>query len=195
MIDPLIILIILAAVLILPLVWLIANYNRLARLQQHIRESWSGIDVELKRRYDLIPNLVNTVKGYAAHERETLEKVIELRNRAAANHGTAAAQAVDESAMLLCLKRLFAVVENYPQLKADAHFLALQRELANTEDRIAAARRFFNANVREMNQLCAAFPTNMVASAFGFEPWTYFELDSSAERIVPRVEWQATGSP
>jgi LemA protein len=186
--DPIIVfLIVFAAVTILPLVWLIANYNRLARVQQHIRESWSGIDVELKRRYELIPNLVNTVKGYAAHERETLESVIALRNRAMANHGPAASQAVDESALLICLKRLFALVENYPQLKADAHFLALQQELANTEDRIAAARRFFNANVREMNQLCHSFPTNLLASAFGFSAGSYFELDSGAERIVPRV--------
>ncbi len=181
-------LIILAVFLLVPLAWLIANYNRLARVRQHIRESWSDIDVEMKRRYELIPNLVETVKGYASHERDTLERVIELRNRAAANHGDPASQAVDESALMLGVKQLFAVVENYPRLRADANFLALQKELANSEDRIAAARRFFNGNVREMNQLCQTFPTNLIASWFGFRTSEFFELESQAERVVPRVE-------
>src|SRR5688500_17626296 len=142
-----------------------ATFNRLVRVRQHIGESWSDIDVELKRRYDLIPNLVESVKGYAAHERGVLEEVVALRNRAAANHGSASEQAVDESALTLGVKQLFAVAESYPQLRADAHFLALQEELAVTEDRLAAARRFFNGNVRELNQLCDSFPTNIVASA------------------------------
>lgn len=187
--EPFIPILIIGAVLLLPLIWLIANYNRMARVRQHIRESWSGIDVELKRRYELVPNLVETVKGYAKHERETLEKVIELRNRAAANHGSAASQAVDESALMMGLKQLFAIAEAYPQLKADQHFLALQKELANTEDRIAAARRFFNANVREMNQLCQTFPTNLIASWFGFAVEDFFQLDSAAERVVPRTQF------
>lgn len=174
--------------LMIPLIWVIVNYNRMARVREHIRESWSDIDVELKRRYDLIPNLVNTVKGYATHERETLEEVIKLRNQAASNHGSASSQAVDESALMIGLKRLFVVVENYPQLRADAHFLALQTELSLTEDRIAAARRFFNANVREMNQLCQTVPTNIIANMFGFEGGDYFELDSAAERVVPTVD-------
>jgi LemA protein len=172
------------------LIWLIATYNRFARLRQHIKESWSDIDVELKRRYDLIPNLVNTVKGYAAHEQDVLAKVIELRNKAVNNHDAAASQAVDESALMIGMKQLFAVAEHYPQLKADVNFLALQKELALTEDRIAAARRFFNANVREMNQLCQMFPTSMVASMFGFQGGTFFELTSEAERVVPRVEME-----
>ncbi len=180
-------LLVLGAVVLLPLVWLIANYNRFVRLGQHISESWSDVDVELKRRYDLIPNLVETVKGYAAHERTVLERVVELRNRAAANNGPAAEQAVDESALNLGMKQLFVVAENYPQLKADAHFLAMQQELAVTEDRLAAARRFFNGNVRELNQLCQSFPTNLLAGLFGFERKTYFELSSDAERVVPRV--------
>ena len=117
-----------------------------------------------------------------------LERVIELRNRALANHGTAGEQSVDETALQFGVKQLFAVVEGYPQLKADAHFLALEQELANCEDRIAAARRFFNANVRDMNQLCETFPSNLVAGMFGFERATYFELSSEAERVVPRVE-------
>jgi LemA protein len=181
------VLIIFAGVAVLMLVWLIATYNRLVSVGQHIRESWSGIDVELKRRYDLIPNLVETVKGYAAHERSVLEEVVRLRNRAAANHGPAGEQAVDEAALALGVKRLFAVAESYPQLKADAHFLALQEELAITEDRLAAARRFFNGNVREMNQLVESFPTNLIAGMFGFDRGSYFELSSEAERVVPRV--------
>lgn len=192
--EPLIVLGIFAAIVILPLVWLIANFNRFARVRQHIRESWSDIEVELKRRYDLIPNLVETVRGYAKHEREVLETVIQLRNKAMANHGTASGQAVDETALAIGVKRLFAVTEAYPTLRADAHFLALQQELANTEDRIAAARRFFNANVREINQLCDSFPTNLLASAFGFERATYFELTSEAERVVPRIDLAAQAS-
>lgn len=173
--------------IVLPLIWVIAHYNRFTRLRQHIRESWSDIDVELKRRYELIPNLVATVKGYAAHERETLDKVAQLRSRAMVPHSGPAAQAADESALLIGLKQLMIVAEAYPELKADAHFLALQRELADTEDRIAAARRFYNGNVREMNQLCQSFPTNLLAQAFGFHTTDYFELDSAAERVAPRV--------
>lgn len=185
---------IIAAVLLLPIVWAVATFNRLVRLRQHIRESWSGIDVELKRRYDLIPNLVEIVKGYAAHERQVLERVVELRNRAAGNQGAADAQAVDESALMRQVGRLFALVESYPDLKADRHFLELQNELANTEDRIAATRRFYNANVREMNQLCEMFPTSIIASMFGFAPESYFELASDAERVVPRVAMAYPGS-
>lgn len=171
----------------LVLLWALLTFNRFVSLRAHLRESWADIDVELKRRYELIPNLVAAVKGYAGHERGVLERLVELRNKAMANHGTAASQAVDESAMLIGLKRLFAVVEAYPQLKADQHFLALQKELANTEDRIAAARRFFNANVRDLNVLRAQFPTSAIGRMFGFETGTFFELDNEAERVVPRV--------
>jgi len=177
-----------AVVLLLPLIYVLVIYNRLVSLRQHVAESWSDIDVELKRRYELIPNLVATVKGYAAHERETLEKVIALRNAAEANHGSATSQAKDETALMLGVKQLFALVESYPQIKADAHFLELQRELALTEDRIAAARRFFNANTREMRQLCQTIPSSLVASMFSFKPGEYFELGSEAERVTPRVE-------
>jgi len=188
-VEPLfIVLIVIGAVLLVPIIWLIATYNRFVGLRQHIKESWSDIDVELKRRYDLVPNLVETVKGYAKHERETLEMVVEARNRAVASHGSATEQAVDESAMLIGLKKLFVLAEAYPELKADAHYLALQKELSLTEDRIAASRRFYNANVREMNQLRQAFPTNVVAGMFGFQEGSFFELSSEAERVVPRVE-------
>ena len=178
---------VIGVVVLIPLVWFIATFNRFVRLRQHIKESWSDIDVELKRRYDLIPNLVETVKGYAAHERGVLERVIELRNKAAANNGPAASQALDESALLVGLKQVFVVAEAYPKLKADTNYLALQKELANTEDRIAAARRFFNGNVREMNALGQQFPTNIIGSMFKFEQGTFFELSSEAERVVPRV--------
>ena len=180
-------LIVIGGIFVLVLIFVVANYNRLARVRQHIAESWSNIDVEMKRRYELIPNLVQTVKGYAAHEREVLEMVIELRNRASESHGTATQQAVDESALQIGMKRLFAVAENYPDLKADTHFLALQTELANTEDRIAATRRFYNGNVREMNQLCQQFPSNLIASTFGFSEADFFEIANDAERVVPRV--------
>jgi LemA protein len=179
--------IILGVATALPVIWLILIYNRFVKTRQHVRDSWAGIDVELKRRYDLIPNLVDTVKGYASHEKETLQQVIDLRNRAVASTGSAESQARDEQALLLGLRGLFARVEAYPQLKADTNFRMLQDELANTEDRIAAARRFYNGNVRDMNQLCQSFPTNLVAGLFGFGPETYFELSSEAERVVPRV--------
>jgi LemA protein len=172
----------------LVLVWFLATYNRLVGLRNHIQESWSGIDVELKRRYDLIPNLVSTVQGYARHEKETLAQVIALRDRASHNHGSPASQGVDESALMLGLKRVFALAESYPQLRSDAHFLALQEELSITEDRIAAVRRFFNGNVREMRHLCQQFPSSLVASGFGFEVPTFFELSDEAERVVPRVD-------
>ena len=170
------------------LIWLIATYNRFVRLRQHLKESWADIDVELKRRYELIPNLVATVKGYAAHEKEVLEQVTALRNRAAANRGSAASQAVDESALMLGVRKLFAVVEGYPDLKASTGFMALQEQLGETEDRIAAARRFFNGNVRDMNTLRESFPSSIVAGMFNFEAGTFFELESEAERVVPRVD-------
>ncbi len=181
-------LIVVGGIVLLVLVWAIATYNRLISLRVHMRESWADIDVELKRRYDLIPNLVETVKGYATHERETLERVVQLRNAAAANTGAYDSQASDESALMVGMKGLFALAEAYPDLKADGQFLELQNELALTEDRIAASRRFFNANVRDLNQLCEMFPTSLIARGFGVEREGFFELESEAERVVPRVE-------
>lgn len=189
------ILLIAGLVVLLPLIWLIATFNRLSRTRQHIKESWADIDVELKRRYDLIPNLVETVKGYAAHEKATFERIAELRAKAQAAHSSVGEHAADESSLLLGLKQLFVICERYPTLKADAHFTSLQQELALTEDRIAAARRFFNANVREMNQLCLTVPTNIVAGMFGFREQTFFELSSEAERVVPRFASAAHTQP
>ena len=180
-------------VLLVPIVWWIVTYNRFVRLKHGVKESWADIDVELKRRYELVPNLVETVKGYARHERETLERVVALRNTAMNNHGPAASQAKDENALLSGMKTLFAVAEAYPQLKSDANFRALQEELAVTEDRIAAARRFFNGNVRDLRNLRESFPTSIVASAMGIEEPTFFELDDQNERIVPRIDLAARG--
>lgn len=185
--QALIALVVIAAVALVPLVWFIATYNRFVALRQHVRESWRNIDIELKRRYELVPNLVATVKGYADHEQGVLAMVTELRSKALASVGPAQSQAADESRLQLGLRQLFAVAEGYPALKADAHFRSLQQELANTEDRIAAARRYYNANVRDLNQLCRSFPASLVASVAGAEPATYFELSDQAERVVPRV--------
>jgi LemA protein len=183
--EPLILLLLLPAGLFL--IWALAIYNRLVRLRQHVRESWSDIDVQLKRRHDLIPNLVATVKGYATHESDVLEKLIRLRADAMRGVASPRNSAQAEVPLAAGLASLFAVAERYPQLKADAHYGALQRELAETEDRIGAARRFFNANVRDYNSLCEQFPSTLVAGMGSFRPMDFFELDDAAERVVPRV--------
>jgi LemA protein len=183
-----IVLAVVAVVVLAPLAWWIAVHNRFVRLRHAVTESWADIDVELKRRYELIPNLVATVKGYAAHEASLLTRVAKLRATAMHNHGSASSQAKDENALLAGLRSLFAVAESYPQLRSDAGFRALQDELAVTEDRIAAARRFFNGNVRELRNLREQFPTSLVASAMRIEEPTFFELDDANERIVPRVD-------
>jgi LemA protein len=169
-------------VVLLLLFWAVANYNYLVRVRNHCRESWSDIDTELKRRYDLIPNLVETVKGYAQHERETLAAVTEARTRAVASTGAPASQARDENVLVGTLRQLFAVSERYPDLKANANFLKLQAELANTEDRIQAARRFYNANVRDLNTRIQVFPSSLIAALFGFRPLDYFEIDDVGVR-------------
>ena len=171
----------------LVLIWAVATYNTLVLLRQHCRESWSGIDTELRRRYNLIPNLVATVKGYAAHEREVLQAVTEARNRAAASTGSPQSQAKDENVLAGTLRQLFAVSEGYPDLKASENFLALQEELANTEDRIQAARRFYNANVRDINTRVEVFPSNLIAGAFKFTKEEFFEIDHAHVRAVPKI--------
>ena len=182
------VLIIFAFVFLLPLLWAMVQYNSLVSLRNYIRESWSNVDTELKRRYDLIPNLVATVKGYAAHEREVLERVTELRNRCAANNGPVGEQARDENQLVAALKQMFVVVENYPQLKADQHFVKLQQELINTEDRIQAARRFYNGNVRDYRNKCETFPSAIIASMFSFKPEEFFSVPPSVKE-VPNVEF------
>ena len=172
----------------LTLIWIIAIYNTLVRLRQHLKDSWAGIETELRRRYDLIPNLVETVKGYAAHERQVFESVTEARTRAVGSSGSPASQAADENMLVRGLRSLLAVSEGYPELKASENFLELQRELANTEDRIQAARRFFNGNVRDYRNKCETFPSNLIASSFGFQPQDYFNVDP-AVRAVPSAEF------
>lgn len=172
---------------LLVLVWGFATFNRFVKLRNHTRESWAGIGVELQRRYDLIPNLVEAVKGYAAHERETLERVVELRKTAIASTGPAEQQAVDERALESVLTRLLAIAEAYPDLKADQNFRELQDELVNTEDRLAATRRFYNANVRDYETLRQMFPTSVIAGIGGFTPLGYFELTDERAREAPRV--------
>lgn len=169
------------------LIWVIAIYNRFVSVRQHLKESWSDVDVELKRRYNLIPNIVNTVKGYAQHEKSLLEAVTAARTAAMDNTGRPDRQSGDEQALVQQMQRLMAVAENYPDLKADGNFLSLQEELANTEDRIAASRRFYNGNVRELNRLCRVFPSNLLAGIFGFEEQGFFELDEKSERAAPSV--------
>jgi LemA protein len=175
-------------ILLLVLIWFIANYNALVRLRQHCRESWSGIDTELKRRYELIPNLVETVKGYAAHEREVLQAVVEARGRAVASTGSPAEQAADENVLIGAVRQLLVVSEGYPELRASRNFLALQQELANTEDRIQAARRFYNANVRDLNTRIEVFPSNLVAGMFGFQCVQFFEIEDAVVRRPPVVD-------
>lgn len=171
-----------AVLVLLVLIWAVATYNALVRLRQFCAESWSSIDTELKRRYDLVPNLVETVRGYAAHERAVLEHVVQARSAAVASQGSPQAQARDENALVASLRQVLIVSENYPQLKASDNFLALQRELANTEDRIQAARRFYNANVRDLNSRIGVFPSNIIAGMFSFQPAEFFEIDEAVQR-------------
>lgn len=179
--------ILLGAAILVPVVWFIATVNRFVHLRNLIRESWSNVDVVLRRRYDLIPNLVETVKGYMKHERDALESVIAARNRAAANHGRIREQAADENTLVQSTNGLLALVEKYPDLKASESFLQLQRELVNTEDRIAAARRFYNANVREHNTLREQFPSMIVARLMKREEEDFFEVEDLAVRMNPQI--------
>jgi LemA protein len=183
--NPIAIIVIIAAIG-LPLLYVIVAYNSLVALRNHIKDAWANIDTELKRRYDLIPNLVETTKGYAKHERETLEKVIDLRNQCKANNGSPAQQAATERQLVTGLNSLFALAENYPDLKANANFQQLQQELANTEDRIQSARRFFNGNVRDYRNKTQSFPTNIIAGILGFPPeeGEFFEVEPTQREAV-----------
>jgi LemA protein len=181
-------LIVLGVIILLPIVYVILTYNTLVALRNYISDAWGNIDTELKRRYDLIPNLVATVKGYAAHEREVFERVTQLRAQCMANNGTVNEQAVTENELVGALQKLLAVVENYPKLKADQNYLELQRELVNTENRIQAARRFFNGNVRDYRNKCDTFPSSIIAGMFGFEKKDFFNVDPSV-RDVPKADF------
>lgn len=184
-----IVLLVLLAVVLVALVWGVATYNGFVRLRNLVQEAWRQIDVELHRRHDLIPNLVEAVKGYAAHERAVFEEVTAARAAAAAPGSSPAEQAAQENQLTAALGRLFAVAEAYPQLRASENFMALQAELTNTEDRIAAGRRFYNANVRRLNTKVETFPPNIVARWFGFTRAEYFETEDPAVRAAPRVDF------
>jgi LemA protein len=183
------VLIAVAVLILVPTIYVVAIYNRLVNLKYLIRNAWSNIDTELKRRYDLIPNLVETVKGYATHEKDVLERVTSARANAVASTGSPASQARDENELVHALRQMFAVVEGYPQLKANQHFLALQEELINTENRIQAARRFYNGNVKDLNSLIGQVPSNLVANMANFKPAEFFEIEDVQARQPVAVKF------
>nr|MBD3359298.1 LemA family protein [Candidatus Buchananbacteria bacterium] len=168
--------------------WLIAVYNSLIKSRNRVEEAWSDIDVQLKRRYDLIPNLIETVKGYASHEKETFQKVTEARSQAMGAE-TIEEKTQAENMLSETLKSLFAVAENYPDLKASQNFLKLQDELTDTENKIQAARRFYNGNVRDFNTKIQIFPNNLIAGMLGFKKYDFFEVETEQEKEVPKVKF------
>lgn len=168
---------VLIAVVAVVALWLVGVYNGLVKTNVRVDEAWSDITVQLKRRYDLIPNLVKTVKGYAKHEKETLENVTKMRNMAVNATGSPQEQAQAENQFTGALKSLFAVAENYPDLKANENFVELQRELTDTENKIQASRRFYNGAVRDLNTKIQVFPTNIFAGMLGFVKREFFEVE------------------
>ena len=191
-----VIVIVLAAVALLVLVWAVLIFNRLIRQRNQVQAAWAQVDVQLRRRHDLIPNLVETVKGYAAHERATLEAVVAARQGAVDAQQAGAApgqQAQKENVLTQTLGRLFALAEAYPDLKANQNFLALQNELTSTEDRIAAGRRYYNATVRELNTKVETIPTNFIAGVANVERADYFEEENEQVRSAPSVSFGSSG--
>jgi LemA protein len=182
--------IVIVAIIVIAVIYVIATFNSLIRLQQRADEGFSDIDVQLKRRHDLIPNLVETVKGYAAHERQTLENVTAARAAAVAATGPEA-QAQAENQLTGALRQLFAVAENYPDLKASRNFLELQNEITDTEDKIQAARRFYNMTVRDLNIKVQSFPSSVIANQRGISKREFFELEEPSDREVPAVSFGA----
>jgi LemA protein len=171
-------------------VWIIYVYNALVSLRNRTREAWADIEVQLKRRYDLIPNLVNTVKGYAAHESTAFEKVTEARSKAMGASGPTPAHAQAENMLTGALKSVFAIAEAYPELKANTNFLDLQRELSDTENKIQAARRFYNGNVRDLNTKMEVFPSNLIANMFHFTKMDFFDVaDNDAAQKPVEVKF------
>ncbi len=195
--DPLtwlavIVLIILIVIVVAIGLYLVVLYNGLVSLRNRIENAWAQIDVQLKRRYDLIPNLVETVKGYASHERETLDEVTRLRTQAqAVPAGDVAGRAAAEGALSVALGRLMAVAEAYPDLKASTNFLELQRDLSELENEIQMARRYYNGAARNLNTMVESFPSNFVAGQFRFEKRQYFEIEEPGDRAVPKVSFQS----
>ena len=190
---------IILGIVVLAVIAGIVSYNRFVSQRNLIRNAWANIDTELRRRYDLIPNLVETVKGYAAHEREVFEEVARTRSAAAAATGSPQEQAAAEGPFVAALRQLFAVAENYPQLKANQNFLALQQELANTEDRIQASRRFYNNNVQAYNARIKQFPSMVIARMGSFTEEQFFEVEEAIRQAgAPRVDFGqggGTGAP
>lgn len=170
------------------ILWVIFTYNKLITLKNRAKEAWADIDVQLKRRYDLIPNLIETVKGYASHERELFEKVTQARTQAMGAQ-TIKEKGEAENMLSQTLKSLFAVAENYPQLRATENFQKLQDELTDTEDKIQAARRFYNGNVRDLNITVESFPANVIASTFGFKQAEFFEIEEATTREPVKVNF------
>jgi LemA protein len=182
---------------VLVLLFGVVAYNRFVSQRQQIKDAYANIDTELRRRYDLIPNLVESVRGYAQHERATFEEVTRARAAAIEAQGPAQ-QAQAENMLTSALRSLFAVAESYPELRASENFQALQAELSNTEDRIQVSRRFYNANVREYNERVQSVPSNVVASMFGFKQEEYFEIEEADRATLeqaPRVDFTGTGTP
>jgi LemA protein len=185
-----IILIVVGALFVILILWLIGKYNALIRLRNQVRNAWAQIDVQLKRRWDLIPNLVETVKGYTKHEAETLQKVTEARKLAQSAAGQGVAKQAEAESMLSgALGRLLAVVEAYPDLKANQNYLALQEELTSTENKIGFSRQFYNDTVMRFNIKIQVFPTNIVAGMFHFTEAELFELKDEAAREAPKVRF------
>ena len=179
---------IISGLVALVLASLVFIYNALVARRNRVEEAWSDIEVQMKRRFDLIPNVVETVKGYASHEKGVLENVTKARTQAMGAH-TPEEHARAENMLTSTLKTLFAVAENYPDLKANANFLDLQRELADTENKIQAARRFYNTNVRDYNTMLESFPTNMIGGMFGFLKREFFDLEEEAAREPVKVKF------
>jgi LemA protein len=173
--------------LCIPLLYGIFLFNKLVRLKNLIQEAWSGIDVQLKRRHDLIPNIVEMVKGYAKHEKTTLEEVVELRNKSEAESNPKEKQDIENN-LTSSLKKLLILVEDYPDLKADKNFLQLQETLIEVEDNLQYARRYYNGTVRNLNSIVEAFPSNLIAQSFGFKRYEFFEIDFATERKSPEIK-------
>ncbi len=182
------ILILLLVIVAVVAAWFIGIYNGLIKLQVRTDEAWSDIDVQLKRRYDLIPNLINTVKGYATHEKELFERVTQARSNAM-NAQNPEQKAGAENMLSGALKSLFAVSENYPELKANENFLELQRELSDTENKIQASRRFYNGNVRDLNTKVQVFPDSIVAGVLNIQKREFFEIEEPAQKEAPKVSF------
>jgi LemA protein len=180
--------IIIVVIVVLLVLFFVFQYNGLVRLRNRVDNSWSQIDVQLKRRHDLIPNLIETVKGYAAHEQGTFEKVVQARNAAMSAQGPADTAAA-ENVLTGALKSVFALAEAYPDLKANQNFLSLQEELTSTEDRISYARQFYNDSVLKYDNKIETFPSNTIAGMFGFKGREYFKTDDPTDREVPKVQF------